>query len=187
MTGVETVLADNPSMNVRLSSSELGQGQYPVRQPLRVILDSQLRTDSQAKIIGDGENALFLYSSEDKSKAQALTEAGAQCVKVKSAGSEESLGVDLQAVMDELTKHECNEVLVESGPTLAGAMIDAGFADRLVIYIAPHLMGDQARPLFALPNLDEMHQRRKLEITDIKVIGKDIRVTAGFRTSDQTL
>ena len=65
VTGVETVLADNPSMNVRLSSSELGQGQYPVRQPLRVILDSQLRTDSQAKIIGDGENALFclLYTS----------------------------------------------------------------------------------------------------------------------------
>jgi len=187
LTGIETVLSDDPSMNVRLSSSDLGQGKYPVRQPLRVILDSSLRTDAGAKIIGNDDLAVCLFSKADDAKVQSLSAVGVQCVKLKSANPGKNSGLNLEAVMAELTKRECNEVLVEAGPTLAGALIEAGYADRLVIYIAPNLMGDGARPLFCLPNVEEMHQRRKLEISDIKVIGKDIRVTAGFRPSDQTL
>jgi len=189
VTGIETVLADDPSMNVRLRGSDLGQGNYAVRQPRRVICDSNLRTPVDAKIIGDDGLALVLYADGDDAKKLALEAVGATCIQVKgeldSAG--QAVGLDLDAVMVELTRLQCNEVMIEAGPTLAGAMVGAGFADRLFIYIAPHLMGDAARPMFVLPGIEQMHQRRKLEVSDLRVIGNDIRITAGFRPSDQTL
>ena len=87
-------------------------------------------------------------------------------------------GLDLTAVLLALGKRGMNEVLVEAGPTLAGAFVSAGLADELVIYQAPHLMGDAARGLFHLPGVDRMARRVALEIVDIRRLGPDLRMIA---------
>ena len=86
--------------------------------------------------------------------------------------------VDMQAVLDTLGEIEINEVLLETGATLSGAMLKAGLIDELVIYMAPVLMGDNARGLFRLPGLDSMEQKIKLNISDIRAVGQDWRIIA---------
>jgi len=86
--------------------------------------------------------------------------------------------LDLEAVLDELGRREINEVLFETGAVLAGAVLRAGLIDELIVYMAPHLMGDEARGLFHLPGLSRMDQRIPLEIRDIRAVGRDWRITA---------
>ena len=86
--------------------------------------------------------------------------------------------VDLVALMDQLAMREINEVLVEAGPTLAGALLEAGSVDELVLYIAPSLLGDDARGMFHLRGVKQLAQRLQLNITDVRRVGNDIRVTA---------
>ncbi len=85
-------------------------------------------------------------------------------------------GLDLQALMDYLSARQCNEILVESGPRLAGALLQAGLLDELIVYMAPTLMGDRARPLLQLP-LDTMAQQVPLQIEDARRVGSDWRFT----------
>jgi diaminohydroxyphosphoribosylaminopyrimidine deaminase/5-amino-6-(5-phosphoribosylamino)uracil reductase len=80
--------------------------------------------------------------------------------------------------MSELTRREINEVLLETGPTLAGAAVSEGLVDEILIYLAPHLMGDAGRGLFSLPGLDRMRDRIPLAITDVRAVGRDLRITA---------
>jgi diaminohydroxyphosphoribosylaminopyrimidine deaminase / 5-amino-6-(5-phosphoribosylamino)uracil reductase len=86
-------------------------------------------------------------------------------------------GLDLRAIMAELARRECNEIHVECGPTLAGALLQAGLVDELVIYLAPLLLGDQARGLLRLPELTQMRERRELEILETRAVGRDWRLT----------
>ena len=86
-------------------------------------------------------------------------------------------GLDLHAVMRELAGRECNEVHVEAGPTLAGALLQAGLVDEIVLYIAPLLLGDRARGLFQLPELTQMRERWELETLETRVVGQDWRLT----------
>jgi diaminohydroxyphosphoribosylaminopyrimidine deaminase/5-amino-6-(5-phosphoribosylamino)uracil reductase len=174
VTGVATVLADDPSMNVRLAAAQLC-GVEPVRQPVRVIMDSRLRTPPGARLLGLPGETLVLTGNGDRDAWQPLQAAGAD---VALLPCDDRGRLDPGAVLDLLAQRELNEVLLECGPTLAGAFMAAGLVDELVLYLAPHLMGDAARGLFALPGLEKMLDRIELDWIDVRQVGADLRVTA---------
>lgn len=165
LTGIGTVLADDPSLNVR--AFEIG------RQPLRVVLDSQLRMTPKAKMLALPGTTLVATASDDAARAAALRKAGAE---VQVIGDKER--VDLVALMKMLAAREVNEVLVEAGATLSGTLLEAGLVDELVLYQAPCLLGDAGRGLFRLANLTQMASRPVLEIKDMRAIGQDWRLVA---------
>lgn len=165
LTGVGTVLADDPSLNVRLPEV--------ARQPLRVILDSGLRTPPTARTLQLPGSVLIFTAMTDPALQQPLQAAGADMIVAPLTEQ----GLDLRAVMAELARRECNEIHVECGPTLAGSLLQAGLMDELVVYIAPLLLGDKARGLLQLPELTQMSERTELEILDTRAVGRDWRVT----------
>jgi diaminohydroxyphosphoribosylaminopyrimidine deaminase/5-amino-6-(5-phosphoribosylamino)uracil reductase len=173
MTGIGTVIADDPSMNVRLSeSSEWAKNG---RQPLRVILDSELEISSEAKILNVTGQAIIFHQSDNKDRIEKLENKGAELVTVEAARG----SAFLKQVLNYLaTEKEINEILLESGSTLAGEMLQAGFIDELIIYIAPALFGQDAKSLFQLPVIEDMSDRISLDISDVRSIGKDIRIKA---------
>ena len=175
LTGVGTVLADDPAMTVRPPGE--ADPKSELRQPLRVIVDSQLRTSIQATIFQQpGETLLATILAEDK--AQRFT----AIPKVSSVQlPAQNDRVDLSALLIYLAEREINEVLLEAGSTLCGAMLQAELIDELVIYMAPHLMGDQARGLFSLLGLDAIAERISLDIKDIRAVGDDWRITATIK------
>lgn len=166
VTGVGTVLADDPNMTVRLENTE--------RQPLRVVVDTHLSMPVTARMLQQPGRTLVMTCSEDDAAREALEQAGAEVTRLPFSRDT----VDMPAVLDTLGEMEVNEVLVETGATLSGAMLQAGLIDELIIYMAPILMGDDARGLFRLPGLASMEQKIGLEITDMRAVGKDWRVTA---------
>jgi diaminohydroxyphosphoribosylaminopyrimidine deaminase/5-amino-6-(5-phosphoribosylamino)uracil reductase len=168
LTGIGTVLADDPSLNVRGF-----EGSAP-RQPLRVVLDPALRMPVTARMLTLPGHTLVFTATDDAERSAALQQAGAETVLVPASGQ----GVDLGASLQELGRREINEVLLECGATLSGAMLRAGLIDELVIYVAPHLMGDGARALFHLPQLHAMQERIGLEVREIRPVGEDWRITA---------
>ncbi|MBL8251113.1 MAG: bifunctional diaminohydroxyphosphoribosylaminopyrimidine deaminase/5-amino-6-(5-phosphoribosylamino)uracil reductase RibD [Candidatus Competibacter sp.] len=167
LTGSGTLLADDPGLNVRLPDTE--------RQPLRVILDTELRTPTTARTLPLPGSVLIVTAVSDPRRHAPLREAGAELALVPRAPG--GTGLDLPAVMAELARRECNEVQVECGPTLAGALLQAGLLDELVIYVAPLLLGDRARGLFQLPELAHMRERRELELLETRAVGRDWRLT----------
>ncbi len=173
VTGIGTVLADDPSLNVRIPVQEL-QGVEPLRQPLRVVLDSTLRMPPQARMLTLPGTTLVLTAEPDSRRWQALQQAGAE-VTVIAAGQGR---LSPAAVMEELTRRELNEVLLECGPTLAGSFLSAGLVDELILYLAPHLMGDAARGMFSLPGLRQMQDRIALEWQDVRRVGSELRISA---------
>jgi diaminohydroxyphosphoribosylaminopyrimidine deaminase/5-amino-6-(5-phosphoribosylamino)uracil reductase len=173
MTGIGTVLADDPSMNVRLEAQQL-KGVEPVRQPLRVVMDTQLAMPVQAKMLSLPGDTLLVTGVQDNDRRQALQQAGAEVVAIDVGRGQ----LDPEAVLKLLAEREINEVLLECGPTLAGSFLAAELVDELVLYIAPHLMGDSARGLFHLPGLQRMRDRIALEWLDVRQVGDALRVTA---------
>ncbi len=171
MTGIGTIIADNPSMNVR--SSELSDWTTQARQPLRVILDSNLQILPEAKILNIAGNVIIFHASEDKKNKQNLEKSGAELVFVQAKKRPEFLEYVLAYLA---TEKEINEVLLEAGSILAGEMMQAGFIDELVLYLAPSLLGQGAKGLFQLPLLSNMSERISLDYSDIMFIGKDIRI-----------
>ncbi len=169
LTGVGTVLADDPSLTVREF-----RGEY--RQPLRVVVDSNLRTPVDAKIIGDDARALFYCANEDR--AALLRDAGATIVRVGG----DQRHVLLPEVLEDLAERGVNDVLVEAGPVLAGQLLDGELIDELVIYVAPHIMGSQTLKLFDTPGRERLGDRQPLEILDTRRVGADLRVTARPQT-----
>jgi len=167
LTGVGTVLADDPQMNVREVESP--------RQPLRVVVDSQLRTPPKAKILQGGGTWLVCAQAEDANMARrdALLAAGAQILELPGADGR----VDLDVLMKELSAKGVNELHVEAGATLNGALLRAGLVDEWVAYQAPLVMGHQARGLFDMPALDDMAGRRGFSLMDARMLGPDLRLT----------
>jgi diaminohydroxyphosphoribosylaminopyrimidine deaminase/5-amino-6-(5-phosphoribosylamino)uracil reductase len=170
VTGIGTVLHDDPRLDVRAVTAE---GWSPGRQPVRVVVDSRLRMPTSARVIGEAGETLVATAVRDPAREQALADAGATLLHL--AGSDGR--VDLRALFAHLAVAQCNEVLIEAGATLAGAALRAGLVDELVVYAAPTLMGSAARPLLELP-FTGMDQRMELEITDITAVGRDWRITA---------
>lgn len=175
LTGIGTMLADDPSMNVRLTTQALGiDSDLATPQPLRVVLDPLLETPPSAKMLSQPGQVLIVCGDEARIRAAPLEAAGAQVVTLPVDGDR----LDLREVMRFLAEEEVNEVLLESGAVLAGAMLAAGLIDELLVYLAPHLMGSGARGLFHLPELLQMSDRIPLRITDLRQVGEDIRITA---------
>ena len=172
MTGIGTVLADDPSLNVRLGAADL-YGVEPVRQPLRVVLDSRLRMPLRARMLALPGETLVLTLDDADAPRESLERAGAT-VRVVGAHGEH---LSPHAVLRELAAREMNEVLLECGPTLAGSFMAAGLVDELVLYVAPHLMGDAARGLFRLPALTRMQDRIPLQWRDVRQVGDTLRLT----------
>jgi len=176
LTGIGTLLADDPSMNVRLGAEDL-PGMEPgerVRQPLRVVVDSRLRTPPGARLLGLPGKTLIACLDQGPSEMMRLESAGADIYVCPAGGG----AVDLESLLRHLAHQEINEVMVEAGPTLSGALLQANLVDEIVLYLAPHLMGDDARGLFRLPGLERMQDRVELKIRDLRMVGPDLRITA---------
>ena len=174
MTGVGTVLADDPSLTVRLEGDDAGAS----RQPLRIILDTRLRTPPVARLFGLPGETLILTGAGDRRSAAELHGEGVSIVTLPTLDGR----LDLAAVMAYLGRMEINEIHLEAGATLSGALLAGGWVDELLVYLAPHLMGDAARGLFKLPGLERMEQRIGLSISDIRAVGRDWRITAAVNT-----
>jgi diaminohydroxyphosphoribosylaminopyrimidine deaminase/5-amino-6-(5-phosphoribosylamino)uracil reductase len=162
MTGSGTVLADDPRLDVRIPGA--------TRQPLRVVLDSQLRTPPGARILAPPGRALVLCTREDPERAAALRAAGAEIATVASAAG----GVDLAASLALLAGREVNELLVECGAGLAGAMLAAALVDELVLYLAPTLLGRGARPLADVEPPASLAERLEFSIVERQDVGGDL-------------
>ncbi|ODN44100.1 riboflavin biosynthesis protein RibD [Piscirickettsia litoralis] len=175
LTGIGTVLHDDPELKVR--SGELGEAFLEQDQPLRIILDSQLRISPQAKILqqaGQISGSVLIITSEVKKgsdQARALMGLG---VEVIYAPVNELGKIDLLWCMQELAARDINELHVEAGASLAGALMAQGLCDELVIYMATVLLGSQARPLFELP-LAKMSDKVALKLEDLRRFGDDMR------------
>jgi len=171
VTGVGTVLADDCSLTVRDSELEGLLLPAPQRRAARVVLDSRLRTPPGAAVFDGLQRTLLVHDA-----ATAVPEAFANTARLPLAwGGARGAGLPLAGVMDALAARECNEILLESGPTLAGEVLRAGLADELIVYIAPKLLGSDARPLLTL-SLAEMASAIGLEPIDQRRIGNDLRL-----------
>lgn len=166
LTGVGTVLADDPSLTVRDVESE--------RQPLRVVLDSGLNMAPTAKMLTDGGAVLIVTASSDVVRGKRLQQAGAEVLVLPSREGR----VDLDSLLRELGRRGLNEVTAEAGKVLNGALLAAGLVDEVVMYLAPMLFGDTARGMFGLPEIETMERRQDLEIRDVRMIGRDLRIVA---------
>ena len=164
LTGVGTIAADDPQLNVR--------GMDTPRQPLKVIVDSRLRTPATARILAEG-NTLIACAEPDAKRSAALESAGARILCLPQADGQ----VDLNALLSRLAQTGINEVMTEAGPALNGALLAAGLVDEWVQYVAPVLLGDAARGLFRLAEPADMTQRLTWRLMDSRQLGSDLRLT----------
>jgi diaminohydroxyphosphoribosylaminopyrimidine deaminase/5-amino-6-(5-phosphoribosylamino)uracil reductase len=169
VTGIGTILADDPSMNVRCDAFET-EG----RQPLRVVLDSKMRMPADARMLGLEGRTLVMTSSSDLAARAALEMSGATVESIPAGSG----GLDLPSALTRLADLECNDVLVEAGPTLCGTFIRSGLVDELIFFLAPQLMGSDARGMFHLPGLEMMADKVQLTILETTPIGVDLRIRA---------
>lgn len=177
MTGVGTVLSDDPRLTVRWQDLAADDGlpaRAPDRQPLRVVVDTTLRTPASARLLAEPGTTLIATGSEDTATHAVMARSGARIAVFPLIDGQ----VDIDEMLRYLARHGINEVLLEAGATLAGAMVRRGLVDEWVIYVAPTLMGSDARPLVTLAGLDAMADNLALRIRDIRPIGDDWRIIA---------
>ena len=165
LTGAGTVRTDDPKLNVRLN-----YGPW-VRQPLRVVLDSELRLSPDAQVFRDGSSLRF--AARDAKGGAGLT-----VERVPRAQG----GLDLEAVLKRLAALEINELLLECGATLAGGFLAQGLVDELVLYMAPRFMGEDAAPLARWRlSCAAAEFTRKFAFSDVRCIGDDVRLVLTAR------
>ncbi len=165
MTGIGTLADDDPRLTVRDVET--------LRQPLRVVVDSRLRITPEARIL-EGGGVLVATATRDDDKNGRLAKKGAEVVVLPNAEHK----VDLLELAKYLAGRGINEVLVEAGINLNSALLRAGVVDELLIYLAPHMLGDAARGMFDLGKLTEMNKRLQLNIQETRMIGPDLRILA---------
>lgn len=169
LTGIGTVLSDNPRLNVREVAT--------TRSPAKVVLDTWLRLPADAQLLAGGPTFVFTASA-DHQKMAALRQAGAEIVSIP----QENGRLDLRKVLENLAEREFNQVLVEAGAILNGALADAHLIDELVIYLAPTVLGDSARGMLGMREFASMEDRTNFEFDDVRLVGSDLRLRA-FLTS----
>ena len=168
LTGIGTVVADDPQLTVRDPSIELLG-----RMPLRIVLDSRLRTPPTSRILRPPGATLIVATDDDAARRDALTQAGADvCLLPQGRAG----GVDLSALLQKLGERECNDVLVEAGPILGGRFLELGLADELVVYVAPKLLGPDGKPMFGLPRLDRLDDAVQFKVQSMESIGPDVKL-----------
>ncbi len=169
-----TVINDDASLNVRLTAQQLDQ-ETDVRQPVRIIIDNHLILTGKEKLFEqDGE--IWIFTIQKDGQALSRFKGMPGNIKIFDAGSTDR--VNLKWLLHHLAKQEINEVHTECGSTLAGALIQQQLVDELVLYMAPNLMGNQAQGLFELGEINIMSDKIQLSISDVRMIGQDIKIIA---------
>jgi len=190
ITGADSVLFDNAKMNVRWS--ELGElkDNYPektLRQPLRVVIDSQNRLTPNLALFQHESPVLIIGGATNENAENKLAsniENGAQWphfveqVQLPLVSSEGKLKIDLKALLVHLAKRGLNDVLIESGAQLSGAFIEQDLVNELTLYQAPKLMGGDGKNLVEMSSILKLNQAKALTISDIRMVGCDIRITS---------
>lgn len=168
LTGIGTVLADDPSFTVRDIETP--------RQPLKVVVDANLSMPLDAKIL-QGAKVLVATGCDEEERVRQLQDRGAEVLVLPAEHGQ----IDLAHLLHELGRRGLNEITVEAGKVLNGALLHAGVVDELVFYLAPMLFGDKARGMFGVPEIEEMNQRQELEIQDLRMVGRDMRIVARLK------
>jgi len=170
LAGIGTIEFDDPQLTVREVDTS--------RQPWRVVVDGGLRLSPQARVLHGGGTLVVCGAAADsaagEARGAALRAAGAEILRLPGEGGH----VDLAALLGELARRGCNELHVEAGGRLAGALLARGLVDELLLYLAPCLIGDTGRGLFALPELASLADRPQLAIRDLRMVGADLRLLA---------
>ena len=177
LTGVGTVLTDDPSLNVRrdelgLSEAQLLSNELNLQEPpLRIVLDSRRRMPPTAKLLGlDGR--VVVYSTVSAENSELLN---SENVDLRLAGSGDR--IDLQTVLESLAaEYQCNDVLIEAGPTLCGAFFQSKLVDELVVYIAPKLLGSDAKPLLDLVGITQISAAPEFQIIETQQVDNDVKL-----------
>ncbi|MGE5162197.1 MAG: bifunctional diaminohydroxyphosphoribosylaminopyrimidine deaminase/5-amino-6-(5-phosphoribosylamino)uracil reductase RibD [Betaproteobacteria bacterium] len=165
LTGIGTVRADNPQMNVRFVDTP--------RQPLRVLVDSRLEVDPGARLFEGEGKVLVACAVDDAGRAQRLADRGAEVVCLPDARGK----VDLPLLMKRLAERGVNEVHVEAGFKLNGSLVGAGVVDELLVYLAPMLIGE-AQGMVHLPALSDLAKAQRLVFREVTQVGEDVRILA---------
>lgn len=174
ISGVDSVLQDNSSLTVRADELDLPNAQEAAaKQPVRVILDSRLRLARNALMFKQSTPILLVHNGTVTDEQLAGWPDFVELLALPAKDGR----IDLQALLRELAQRHCNEVLVEAGATLAGSFLRRGLLDEIIAYMAPKLLGSNARPIFDLP-LETMSASLALKIKDIRAVGRDWRITA---------
>ncbi|WNL43471.1 bifunctional diaminohydroxyphosphoribosylaminopyrimidine deaminase/5-amino-6-(5-phosphoribosylamino)uracil reductase RibD [Halomonas sp. PAMB 3264] len=178
LSGVESIILDDARLTVRAEQLGLENAETVVaRQPLRVIMDSTLRLPLAAACLQEpGQTLVITTDAHSEEKRQKLEAAGARIHVMPAVKAGRVSLSDMLGFLS--SEYDVNEVLVETGATLAGSLLDAGLIDELQLFVAPTLLGGEARPLFALQGLSEMADQKRLDIQDIRAVGNDWRIIA---------
>jgi len=169
LTSAATVLADDPRLDVRIEAPQ---------QPLRVVLDRRRQLRKGAKILRPpGEVLLFAAAGKRPAKPGAERLGAARIERVRVARGH----LDLGRVLQRLGELQINDVLVEAGPRLSGALLSAGLVDEWILYLAPKLLGPQAKPLAAIARLTKMAAAPQFELLDSATVGTDMRLRLRLR------
>ena len=178
ITGINTVLQDDPFLSVRTADLTISDEERKLnavlleKQPLRVIIDSQLQIPGTSKIL-TSEGKIKIYTLNKNAAVKNLTDN----VQVISNGSSNKR-VNLQFVLESLASDfSCNEVLIEAGPSLSGAFIEAELVDELILYIAPKLLGSDGKPLLNIAGMQSLNEFAGFSVQQLIKIGDDVRLT----------
>jgi len=184
IAGADSILTDNAKMTVRWT--ELGElkesyQEEHLRQPVRVIIDTKNRLTPELEFFSQESTILLVRGKLDQSalENEALWPHFVEQVQlptIKNILGDEK--VDLKMLLTLLAGRGLNDVLVESGASLAGAFIEQDLVDELILYQAPKLMGGDGKNLMEMPNITSLSQAKSLSITDVRMVGCDIRITA---------
>lgn len=172
VTGIGTVLADDPQLNTRLDGQE--------RQPWRVVLDSQLQLPLDARIIGADQKLVVFTLSDNLEKVAALIEAGAEVIQLEANQSGQ---LDLIKVLEELANWQCNDVFIEAGQTLSGSFVQAGLVDEMVLFYAGSVLGDHGKSMFKFDSPMPFENKAHFQVNSTEMVGDDVRVNAVNQSS----
>ncbi|HXW09567.1 MAG TPA: bifunctional diaminohydroxyphosphoribosylaminopyrimidine deaminase/5-amino-6-(5-phosphoribosylamino)uracil reductase RibD [Steroidobacteraceae bacterium] len=173
LTGIGTVLADDPALTVR-------DPRFPLhgRRPLRVIFDARGQLPPRARLLNDDHDTLVLTSRAGAAELQAHGVHGQLHLELELLPVDAHGRLDPAVALARLAERQCNEVLVESGARLAGSFLSAGLVDELVVYLAATVLGQDARPSFSLPQpIAALEHRARFDYHDVRTVGGDLRVT----------
>ena len=179
VTGIGTVLADDPSLTVRLPEDELAEMNVTAEscQPIRVVLDPFLSMPLDAKMVGlPGRTVIMTTKEAVESSSELVDQFYEKQVDLVAVASENDR-LDIESVLHYLSEEEqVNDVMVESGAIVAGAFIESGYVNEVHSFMAPCLLGDKAKPMFVLPSVESMADKVQLKVQSVDHFGDDIRV-----------